>query len=137
MSSNNETPRSAIDGLVDALMQHIDEASPVEIEALAGREGDRAAIIAAARAAVSRARTEVAQQRRDRVRERMRSASFQPTPDVTQLSLAELKAILAEHVANDDASRTMAARHEKGEMDVAELRSVVADILKLRQKPSE
>jgi (acyl-carrier-protein) S-malonyltransferase len=137
VSRNDETRRQGIDGLVEALMQYIDEANPAEIEELASRGGERTAVVSAARAAVARARSEVAQRRRERVRERMRSASFKPTPDVSQLSLAELKAILAEHVANDDASRTMAARHEKGEMDEAELRSVVADILRLRQNQDE
>ncbi len=48
------------------------------------------------------------------------------------MTVADLEAVFAAHVANDQASSTMAARHEKGEMDEAELRSIVADILRLR-----
>jgi hypothetical protein len=132
VSGDEDNGRKAIDGVVDALMHYIDEASPEEIAQLAARGAERAQVVAAARSAVSRAKSKVAQERRDRLRDRMRAASFNPRPDVSGMSVAELRAVLEQHVANDDASKTMAARHQSGEMDEAELRSVVADILSLK-----
>lgn len=132
--SNNGDNHKAVDALVDALMHYIDEATPAELEQFAGRGKDRATIVAAARTAVDRARKEVAQERRERTQQGMRRAAGITAPEVSHLSLSELRAIFAAHVANDDASATMAARNEKGEMDEAELRSVVADILRLRQQ---
>ena len=133
MSSNGDNHDKTVDALVDALMHCIDEATPAELEQLAGHGRDRASIVATARAAVSRAMKEVAQERRERTQQRMRSASSVLPPEVSQLSVSELRAIFAAHIANDDASATMAARNESGEMDEAELRSVVADILRLGQ----
>jgi len=134
VSGDEDNGRKAIDGLVDALMHYIDDAASDEIEQFAARGAERAHVVANARAVVARARSKVAEERRERVRESMRAASFRPRPDVSGMSVAELRAVLERHVANDDASRTMAARHEKGEMDEDELRSVVADILSLKDE---
>ena len=79
-----------------------------------------------------RAISEIASRRREGVQQNLRQASLMPAPDVSHLSLTELNEIFSAHVANDDASSTIAARHEDGQMDEAELRSLVADILRLR-----
>lgn len=134
MSSNGDDHDKSVDALVDALMSYIDDATPGEIVEFAVRRNDRAAVVALARARVELATKEAAQQRRESTAQRMGSAASVSAPDVSGLSATELRAIFAAHVANDDASATMAARHEKGEMDEAELRSVVADILRLQQK---
>lgn len=132
MSKDADKNAQNIDAVVDALMDYIDTGSPEEVEAVAVQGGSRASLIASARSTISRIRSEIAAQRRARVTERMNAAARRPTPDVSNLSRAELERIFAEHVANDGGSATMAARHERGEMDEAELRSVVADILRLR-----
>lgn len=132
MSRDAEKNAQNIDAVVDALMDYINTASPEDVEALAVQNANRASVVASARSAISRVRGEIAAQRRARVTERMNAAGRRPAPDIANLSRAELERIFADHVANDSASATMAARHEKGEMDEAELRSVVADILRLR-----
>lgn len=133
MSNNSEKDARTADALVDVLMNYVDGATPAEIEELAGvGEVDRAAIVASARAKLADVRKQVAAQRRAAVRRRMDAAASAAAPDVSQMMVADLEAVFAAHVANDQASSTMAARHEKGEMDEAELRSIVADILRLR-----
>lgn len=130
MTDEKKGVNDQIDFIVDAVIEYIDHAELKDIEELTS--STVAGLSSRGRDIISAARKASAEQRRSQAKQRMATAVARTKPDVSAYSVGELREILRLHIANDDASATMAARHEAGEIDEAELRSIVADVLSLK-----
>lgn len=123
------------DAVADLLVEAIESAARTEVqEQLAIRYGSSASAVTSGRAIIRAAMKDVAERRRNQIKQTINRETGPGEPSLKNLSREHLLRILEQHVANDAAAApvTLAARSGRGDLDDEELRSVVHDILQLR-----